>query len=394
MTDLQARFGDRTLFPSLAPRVYLNHAAISPPSVAVQRAVNALLDDYARRGVEAFGTWMEQRNRLRTRLATLIGARPEDLGFTLSTTRGLTDLALCIPWKRGDRLVLFRGEFPANVTPWQRAAELFGLEIVMHDAEDFASTSGDGLARLEAALKEGVRLVAVSAVQFQTGLRMPLAEMGRLCRAHGAELCVDAVQAVGAVPLDVQAAQIDYLACGAHKWLMSLEGSGFIYVHPDRIGALRPVVAGWTSHEDGLSFLSRGAGHLRYDRPIRSRADFVETGNVNAAGFAALEASVTLIQQLGVEAIFAHVNRINDRLEEGLLERGFTSLRAPFADGRSCTLSVLPPDSVDVIALHRGLGERGISCTIPDGRLRFSPHWPNRLEEVEVVLEAVDALIR
>ncbi len=394
MTDLTAHFGDRSLFPTLAPRAYLNHAAISPPSLPVQRAVNALLDDYARRGVEAFFDWMQQRHRLRGKLAALIGAKPEDLGFTLSTTRGLTDLALCIPWKRGDRVVLFRGEFPANFTPWQRAAELYGLELLLHEAGDFATESGDGLAKLEAARRAGVRLVAVSAVQFQTGLRMPLAEIGRLCHAHGAELCVDAVQALGAVPLDVREEDIDYLSCGAHTWLMSLEGCGFIYVRPELVGAMRPVVAGWTSHEDGLGFLSRGPGHLRYDRPIRARTDFVETGNVNAMGFAALEAALDLIQQLGVPAIHAHVNRINDGLEEGLRARGFTSLRAPFAAGRSCTLSVLPPRGRDVVALHKCLSERGISCSIPDGHLRFSPHWPNRAGDAEVVLGAVDELLR
>ncbi|MFN7135713.1 MAG: aminotransferase class V-fold PLP-dependent enzyme, partial [Myxococcales bacterium] len=294
----EAKLGDRSLFPTLAARAYLNHAAVSPPSIAVQEAVRTLLADYARRGVDAFATWIEQRHRLRGKLARLVNARPEDLGFAQSTTRALSDVALCFPWRRGDRLLVFEGEFPANVTPWQRAAELFGLELRMLPVAPFASDADEALAAVERELREGVRLVAVSLVQFQTGLRMPVEALGRLCARHGAQLCVDGVQAVGAVPVDVAAMGIDYLACGAHKWLMGLEGAAFLYVRPERIAALRPVVAGWLSHEDGLGFLLRGPDLLRYDRPVRKRADFIESGNLSGASFAALEASVDLLLQL------------------------------------------------------------------------------------------------
>src|SRR6185369_9998242 len=112
-----------------------------------------------------------------------------------------------------------------------------------------------------AELLRGARLVAISAVEFQSGLRTPFAELAALCHAHGAELSVDAVQACGAVPIDVGAMGIDYLACGSHKWMMGLPGAGFLYAAPGRVEALRPHVAGWLSHEDGLDFLFRGPGH-------------------------------------------------------------------------------------------------------------------------------------
>jgi len=172
---------------------------------------------------------------------------------------------------------------------------------------------------------------------------------------------------------------------------MGTEGAGFLYVSPDRVGALRPNVAGWLSHEDPLGFLLRGPGLLRYDRPVRSRADFLEGGNVNSAGLAALEASIDLLQELGVPAIFAHVNRILDALEGPLVERGFRSLRSRDPRQRSCTLSLLPPPGAGVIDLQRLLGQRGVSCSTPDGVLRFTPHWPNDAGQVEPLLAAVDA---
>ena len=386
-----AKLGDRSLFPDLSYRVYFNHGAISPPSLAVRHAVTGVLDDYARHGASSFPRWAAQRASLREKLGWLIGVRGEDVALMPNTTRGVIDIALCFPWKRGDRVILFEGEFPANVTPWQRAAELFGLEIAWVPAAAFLESEAHGLALLRAELARGARLVAVSAVEFQTGLRMPFEAIAAEAHAAGAELFVDAVQGCGAVPIDARAAGIDYLAAGAHKWLMGLEGAGFLYVSPARIDALRPNVAGWLSHEDPVGFLLRGPGLLRYDRPVRRRADFFEGGNVNTAGLAGLEASLDLLQQLGVPAIFAHVNEILDVLEAGLVERGWKSLRARNPSQRSCTLSLSPPPGIGAVELQAALDARGVSCSIPDGLVRFTPHWPNDVEQAREVLAAVDA---
>lgn len=391
MNDPEPRLGDRSLFPALRARAYLNHAAISPASTRVQAVVAELLADIAERGVDALFPQLEQRERLRAQLAELVGARsPEELGYVANTSAGVRAVALCLPWRAGDTVVLLRGEFPANVTPWQRAAELHDLRLRWLDADDFAGPSGTGLGQLEQVLKQGARMVAVSAVQFQTGLRMPLEAIGALCRTHGAELFVDAIQAAGAVPIDVEAAGIDYLASGGHKWLMGLEGSAFLYARAERAAALRPLVAGWLSHEEGLRFLFEGAGHLRYDRPIRARADFVEGGAAPGVVLMALEAALGPIRQLGVPTIHAHLQRYHDALEPELVRRGFTSLRSPVPEQRSGILSVLPPEGVELLPLHAALGQRGIACSTPDGRLRFAPHWPNALDEVEAVVAAVD----
>src|SRR5687767_2632670 len=141
---LRARLGDRSLFPTLEPAAYLNHAAIAPHSLAVQRAVQAVTADYARHGSGAFITWHAERLRLRGLLAQLLGAAAEDIALVANTTRGVTDVAMCLPWRPGDRVVLFEGEFPANVTPWQRAAELFGLELEFLPLRDFLSGRGHG----------------------------------------------------------------------------------------------------------------------------------------------------------------------------------------------------------------------------------------------------------
>ena len=383
-----ARIGDRSLFPDLEPFAYLNHAAISPPSTVVSEAVRAVLASYSKKGLGAIRDWIPQRERLRERLAALVGAAPREIGLQSSTTRGVVDIALCLPWKEGDRVVCLAGEFPTNVTPWQRAAETFGLEIVLLDADAFRTD--EGMIALRRELERGVRLVAVSQVQFQTGLRMPIAEMAEAAHAAGAEVFVDAIQALGVVPTDVRALGADYLACGSHKWLMGLEGAAFVYVREGL--PLVPRVAGWLSHEDPLEFLFEGPGHLRYDRPLKRDPRLFESGAANAVGFAALEASVAVLDALGVEAIHAHVQRYHDALEPALVERGFVSERHERL--RSGILAFVPPEGRDVRAIHAALGERGVSCTLPDGRLRFSPHWPNSFDEVPRVVEALDASLR
>jgi selenocysteine lyase/cysteine desulfurase len=385
------RLGDRSLFPLLEPVAYLNHAGVSPPSDPVREAVQTAVDDFARRGSAAAGAALERRRVLRGRIARLLGARPEDVALTQNTSAGIQAVALDFPWRRGDRIVLFEGEFPANVTPWQQAALAFGLEATFLPLDPFRRSSEEGLARLDRELARGVRLVAVSAVQFRSGLAMPVAEMARRCAAAGAEILVDAVQAAGAVPLDV--AGVDYLAAGAHKWLMGLLGAGFLYVRPGRAESLVPRTAGWLSHEEATRFLTDGPGHLRRDRPIRRRADLVEIGGASEASLAALEASLEILESIGVPAIRAHVGSYLDRIEPELVARGFASLRAPEPERRSGILSLEPPPGIGVVALARELQGRGVACAIPDGALRLSPHWPNDVAEVPHVLRAVDAAL-
>lgn len=387
---MTARLGDRSLFPSLTVDVYLNHAAVSPVAAPVKAAVDAALDAGARTGVGGFPLWLEQASKARKGFADLIGASPEDVALVANTSQGVVDVALSLPWRPRDRIVWFEGEFPANVTPWLQAARLFDLEPVCLPLADWHADPDAALERLEAELRRGVRLVAVSAVQFSTGLRMPVEAMASLCHAHGAEIFVDGIQACGVVPLDAGASGIDYLAAGSHKWLMGTFGNGCLYVRPDRWDALEPRVASWISHQDGMTFLNAGAGHLRYDRPFQAGPALFEGGAFNVPGIAALGAGLQMLLEVGVPATHRHVNAWIDRAEAGLLARGFTSARSPRPEARSGILSIRPPHG-DVLALSRFLDGCGASCATPDGWLRMAPHWPNALDEVARVLDAVDA---
>jgi len=403
------KIGERTGFPSLRSRAYLNHAAVSPLSVWVQEAVERCVKDFAAEGVGAMLPWVAQRNRLRSQISGFIGGcgalsgqtetqDPTDASVALlsCTTQAVAAVAWSINWQSGDRIVLFRGEFPANVTPWMQVADHFDLEIVWLTLDGFnpGITGDDGMDQLERVLQDGARLVAVSAVQFRTGLAMPLAEMGALCRRYGAEFAVDAIQACGAIPIDAKMMAIDYLACGSHKWLMSTEGCAFLYVDPSRVDALKLRLVGWLSHENALDFLFHGPGHLRQGRPIRQRADALEMGARNSIGFSALEAAIRCLDDVGVDNVWTHANRYIDALEAPLVEMGWRSLRAKSPERRSCILSLEPPEDLEAVVVCRALDAAGVSCSAPDGLLRFSPSWPNDLDEVPIVIEAMHRATR
>lgn len=382
--ELTPVLGDRGLFPGLEPLVYANHAGISPPSILARKAVQSWFLDYGKRGFGAFPTWLAQRERLRGKLAALIHAEPHEIALGQNTTRGVLDVALCFDWKKGDRVLLFTGEFPANVTPWQRAAAVFGLEIDWVDADLFRTDPERAFAALDAALARAPRMLAVSAVEFQTGFQMPVAEIARRARDAKTLVFVDAVQACGMVDVDVRVG-IDFLACGAHKWLMGIEGAGFVYAADRSAHLLVPRVAGWLSHEQAIDFLVEGPGKLRYDKPIRTRIDFLELGNVSATAFAALEASLDAILHLGRAEIFDHVQVFNDLVEPKAVELGFESLRATDAAGRSGSLCLRLPKGVDFRRFVDAFSPLGVAFGTPDGNLRFSPHWPNALDESEQV---------
>lgn len=366
-----AELGSRRLFPDLKVASYLNHSGVSPLSRPVVEAVRKYLTALAGEGVGAVPEVLAMRFRLRQKLSWMLGCEPENLALTGGTSWGILAVAQNFPWRAGDRIACVEGDFPTNVTPWRAT----GQQMVFLKP-DFSD--------LESQLKRGLRLLAISAVAFQTGWRNPWPEVVELAHQHGCEVLVDAIQAVGVMPFSV--GDIDYVAGGAHKWLMGAEGCGYLYVSPRRQAQLHRRWAGWLSHQQAVDFLFEGPGHLRYDRNLREDAQVFEIGSSSALSQAALEASLNLLQFVGVEEIFAHVTRYLDELEPQLGFLGWPSLRRPAQ--ASGILALRPPPATDLVAWERALHGHGVQIATPDGLIRLAPHWPNSLEEVPLVVEA------
>ena len=384
-----AEIGSRRLFPNLESAAYLSFAGISPTSTVVRDASQAVLDRFAQQGLAVFGEQVEVADGARESFAKLIGARARDLACMPNTSQGVITVARGLPFRAGDRLLLFRGEFPTNVVPWLAVARDLGLEVVTIDLATFERSTEEGLERVRTELERGVALLAISAVQFQTGLRMPLDELGALCAKNDTLLFVDAVQAVGATPLDVKRSGIHFLACGSHKWLNGPLGAGFLYVAPEVAGRVQAKLAGWMSLADPLGFLFPGGPPVPFDEPLGVAPRALETGVLNLPGFGGLGAATEILRGLGPERIHAHVNVYLDILEEAALALGYTSARSADPGARSTILALRPPKSLSLEQVQTALSARKITVSAPDSWLRFAPHWPNPLAEADEVAAAL-----
>lgn len=379
-------------FPRLGWRSYPNFAAIGPLPEIAREAVLAALDAQATHGVAAVVDLVHGGEPARAVIAHLVDASPADVALTSSTSDGLVLVASCFPWQRGDAVVVFDDEFPANLTPWQQAAQTFGLEVRTAPLAPFHASVDAGLDALRPLLADGrVRMVAVSAVQFRTGLRMPTGAIARLAHAAGARLCVDAIQAAGATPFSMADGPVDYAAGGGQKWLCGPIGTGWLAAAPDAWAALEPRLASWLSHHDAFAYLGAAPGLLRAERPLRRDRAIAEGGTRAWPLLAGLAASARLVADADPRATFAHAQAWIDRLEPALLARGFRSLRAADAASRSCILVVEPPQPGSAGRWQQRLAEAGVSVSTPDGLLRFAPSFPTALDEVDLVISTLDA---
>lgn len=384
--DLVAR--REQLFPDLAARVYWAFAAIAPLAKPVRAAVDAWYDQLAREGMPAFMVGLAAREQLRTELSGLLGVDGDSLGLVQGTTAGVVALARSLSWRAGQRIAVFDDEFPANTVPWREVANDHRVSIDVVPVAAFARGEDEGLAALDKALRRGVKLVAVSAVEFQTGLRLPLEPMAELCHRYGALFAVDAIQGAGIVPLDLQALGVDFAVGGGHKWLCGTDGAGWVYVAPHAREHVGHGQAGWLSFVDGTRFLFE-PGRLHDRRPYLAAPRVLEGGSTSTAAAIAMLEGVKLCRAVTPAVALAHVQTLHDQVEPRLTALGFVSERTAFASGRSGTLAARPPAGVSLQALQAALMKRGMVVSIPDGRLRLAPHFASTTAEADLLIEAL-----
>jgi len=371
----------RTEFAALDGQgVYLNSASIGPMparSVALLAACNR---DRARPGlwpVERLNTILSESRWLAARL---INAAEDEIALMPNTTTGLNVAARALPLGAGDVVLTFDGEFPSNIYPWlARGGEGIVLERIPRTAEGWPDE-----ARLHERLADpAVKAVAVSLTQFANGYTVALAALSRATRAMGKWLVVDAIQAVGHVPVDVQATPVDFLACGAQKWLLSPWGTGFLYVRRELITRFPPTFAGWAAFK-GTDDYSRLTA---YDPDPWDDARRFEIITLPVQDFAAMNASVSLLLDVGIRAIAEQVQALHRPLL-AWAERSGATVTSPVG-ARSSAILCLKPRG-DVAAAYQRLQSHGVMCSLREGALRLSPHLftlPSEVASVAAVLE-------
>jgi selenocysteine lyase/cysteine desulfurase len=366
-------------FPWADETVYLNHASIGPLPERTRLALEAFnrrrATPFRLPDRDLFGTLADARRLI----GQLISATPEEIGLTVNTGFGLGVIARALPLERGDVVLVSDREFPANVYPWIRLRE---NDITVEVVPTTAMGWPDEARLLERLSDPRVRVLAVSLVQFSNGYRVDLAALSAATRRTGAWLIVDAIQGIGQVPVDLSRVEVDVLACGGQKWLLSPWGSGFVYVRRELIPLLSPPVTGWMAFE-GTDDLTRLTA---YSDSLRGDARRFELITLPYQDFAGMNASLGLILELGVERIEAHLQRLHQPVL-AWAERTGAPLASPRGTHGSGILCLAPEGVGDVF---RRLKAARIICSLREGAIRLSPHGYNTVEEMERVAAVLD----
>ncbi len=380
--DVEAVIRDRAnWFPVTREYTYLNHAAYTPLPTPAVEAMTGFLQKH-QLGPKYEAELLEIKEDTRRELAQLINAEPEEVTFIPTTSTGISLAAWSLPLRRGDNIIICDQEYPANVYPWLMLQKKRGVKVRILPA----SAGGLTPEMVAAAADSRTRVVSVSAVQFLSGFRADLVALGRFCREKNIYFVVDAMQALGALRIDVKAAQVDILAAAAPKFLMGPPGIGLLYVRKELIPELEPPVVGANSVVG-----ARSETFLVYDLKLLPTADRFYTASVNRPGIAGLGAVVRLFNRLGPDKIEGRVLRLTETLLGELKAAGYWVLSDFEPKHRSAIVTFASPDPVG--AYQKLTGARVVVSLRHDraGRpyIRVSPHFYNTEDEVRRVVEVL-----
>jgi selenocysteine lyase/cysteine desulfurase len=352
--------------------IYLNHAAVAPLCKPAADAMKSLADDCLNFGSLHYGEWLSAYSGLRAAAARLIAADPTEIATVKNTSEGIATVALGLDWKPGDRMVGFREEFPANYFPWKRLEEK-GVAVTWLSV-------ADPLDRIEEACR-GSRLLAISFVQFMSGYRAPIREIGEICHRNRCIFLVDAIQGLGAFPLDVRTCHIDALAADGHKWLLGPEGCGILYINRELQDRVEPVEFGWTNVAKYSDYASR-------DMALRQDAGRYECGTLNTIGCFGLRASIEFLLEVGAGKIAPVILNLAGRIAAGVQLKGYQLLgdRTPANSSGIVSFRKEGVAAEEIVRILRG---RGIAAAPRAGWVRTSPHFYISPAEIDQTLEAL-----
>jgi selenocysteine lyase/cysteine desulfurase len=354
----------------------MNHAAVSAVPKCTVEAVSSFYNDCSSQSSIHFQEWMQRINEVRGLIAALINSRPGEVAFTGNTSDGLSIVASGFKWERGDKILVSRPDFPSNIYPWLNL-EKSGVAVKFVDRRNGRLDADD----FSKALEKGTKMIAVSSVDFVTGFSVDLEALGEFCGRKGIYLCVDGIQGLGVVPMDVKKFGAHFLASGGHKWLIGPMGCGFLYISPEANGKIHPNRVGWKSVIDEENFFM-----MNFE--LKSDALRFETGTMNLAGIYALGASLELLIDVGIDKIYERVLSLNDRLYSGLKERSF-SVISPMDEGiRSGILSFHPQGNSG--RLQRYLASKNVIVSLRNNFVRLAPHFYNSEKEIKSFFEIID----
>ncbi len=366
----------REEFPIFRETTYLNSCSLGALGVRVRRAVDQCLDLWSAMGAAAwYGPWWDELGRLRASFARLVGAGPEDVALFPSITAALSAVASAFDYQARPRVVIADIDFPTVAYQWL-AKQARGVEVAFVRSPDRLTVP---LELFERAIDERTACVATSHVYFQSGAIQDIAALGRLARARGAYLLVDAYQSAGQLPIDVGSAGVDFLVAGGLKWLLGGPGIAYLYARRELHRRLRPEVVGWFGHRDQFAF---DVTHLEYADGARR----FEGGTPAIAAVHAGRAGLDYVHELGPERLRGRQVELTASLVEALRRTGLAPRLAGRVEAHAGIITVPMPDPPGVVA---ALARERIIVDSRPGVVRLSPYFYNTFEDLDRAVAAL-----
>lgn len=374
----------RREFPVVADQIFMGHAGVTVLPRGVAEATIAYIEQSSRKHQE-FGDVLRDVADTRKVAARFIGAQPGEIALLGPTSLGLSLFANGLPWEAGDEVVCYADDYPANVYPWMEL-ERRGVRVQYLEPERLGEITPELVA---AAITERTRLVALASCHFLSGYRIDVDAIGRLVHEKGALFSLDAIQTIGASPLQV--GQVDFLSADAHKWMLGPMAIGIVYVKRELFDTLRPTLIGaWNVKSPNFI--------VQPEVKFFETAQRYEPGVLNVAGIYGMRAALNLIADCGIEAVHARLMVLKQQIVQGARELGFEVI-GPVEGTNASGITTLSHPTADLGAIFKTMEAAGIVGSLRHDRsgrglLRFSPHFYNTAGEIDRVLAVLKRSIQ
>lgn len=361
--------------------VHLNHAAVGPWPIVTHKTIIAFSEENTHTGSQRYDKWLETVQQLRHKLALLINAESiDEIAILKNTSEGLSMIAMGIDFQPGDNIVIPAEEFPSNKVVWQaRATDGIELRCIPIENSDNPEQA------LIDAMDENTRLLSCSSVQYARGLRLDLDRLGQACRKYNSLFCVDAIQSLGAIRFDVQSCGADFVVADGHKWLCAPEGTALFYCRRPIQEKLKLSQYGWHMLKDPFEFSKAGS-----EIQVANSARRFESGSPNMLGIAALNASLGMLLDIGMDNIEEAVLKNSDYLFQRLSAMTDVTIRSSSKPGQYAGIINFIKPSVDNLQLYQHLQSNNVICAHRGDGIRFSPHFYIEHQRIERALALVE----
>lgn len=355
---------------------YLNSAAVGTiPTVSVE-AVYSQLKDASENGTVNFGDWVATKNRARDLVAQMLNVKAEQIAFLRNTSDGFASVANGMTWQKGDNIVSFEKEFPANFYAWRRIRDELGVELRLCPEREGRIDLDEFISLIDS----NTKLVSISAVQFASGFRADLERIGEAARKVDALFAVDIIQGFGAMPFDLPAQLVDIASGASHKWLVAPEGCGILYLSDKARERVKPTLVGWISVEDPWNFEDA-------EQEFKPNALAWESGTGGSALFYGLEESLKLLTETGIENIENYLEELTDFLCEILSGKNYEIISSRESGEKSQIVCIENRNGLTSSEIAKNLQNENIVISPRGDRLRIAPHFYNNHEDIEKLVE-------